>query len=242
MGEQVPIFGETDARSGGDGGAGAVGFQLTSRHLGGLRIPKTKREPGYLGIDSLFGRGVAFHEGLTVRHHVGKPAGIRVKADFRVPSGAEHLEELTAHPDIRVGWPQDNGMFLPLIVHDESVGIASCVGGLGNDSNAAVNGESSAPVRPILWLSRDVFDRLFATEVGTGRGEAEMADKLHPCRLVRLAGQAHGSRTDGFRLPRTHPQGRTFRNQIFGANIKAARARRRFRPPGVPHFSSAGSR
>ena len=58
-----------------------------------------------------------------------------------------------------------------------------------------------------------------------------MADKLHPSRLVRLAGQAHGSRTDGFRLPRTHPQGRTFRNQIFGANIKAARARRRFRPP-----------
>ena len=122
-------------------------------------------------------------------------------------------------------------MFLPLIVHDESVGIASCVGGLGNDSNAAVNGEGSAPVRPIFWLSRDVFDSLFATEVGTGRGEAEMADKLHPSRLVRLTGQAHGSRTDGFRLPRPHPQGRTFRNQIFRPNIKAARARRRFRSP-----------
>src|SRR5206468_11405013 len=88
--------------------ARTVRLQLACRDLPGLRIPETKSQTGDFGIDAVRRRRVALHERLMVRHHIGKPAGVRIEAQLRLARWAKHLEKLVAPADVRIRGTQDD--------------------------------------------------------------------------------------------------------------------------------------
>src|SRR6266566_922188 len=106
--QQIPILGERSRISRRDVSARTVRLQLAGRDLPGLRIPEAKSQTGDFRIDAVRRRWVALHERLMVRHHIRKPAGVRVEAQLRLSRRAEHLKKLATPADVRIRGTKDN--------------------------------------------------------------------------------------------------------------------------------------
>src|SRR5262245_56103568 len=119
--QQIPILSERRRTSWRDVIARTVRLQFAGRDLPGLWIPKAKSQTGDFRIDAVRRRRVALHERLMVRHHVRKPAGVRIEAQLRLTRRAEHLKKLAPPTYVRICGRQEDRSLRSEVVHHPAV-------------------------------------------------------------------------------------------------------------------------
>jgi hypothetical protein len=148
---------------------------------------------------------------------------VRIETEFRKRGWREDFEEPVTLTDVGVNRPQRDGLLPALLIHHVAIRELALRRGQGHHTDAPVQRKGPAPMAPVLRLARDVLDDLCAGQVRRPRVEAELANELDARRLVRLAREPRGARTDGLRCPPAGPELVALGNEVFRPDVKASR-------------------